>query len=364
MISQLSLHEPSVHLIRTSKGLLGHHTLLKHPPTPATAPAGSPIAPAIPAQPPRRSEVFELRLVDLSEGRIIYEDRTQPGLVPMVWQHVGIALHTDPGRNPTYDFQLMLHGGSAGSARAQGRFHIDNLSLMLNKFVASLTIDPDQPRSPAPPEVQQFLKQYEIRGSLAIEGSAEIPGAGSVEPSRFAARLRLSDGRYRPVPGWPAIQDASMAFEVASATPPATGFAVRISAASGRMGGTRMQSGSAALLLDPQSTRWELKDLRTSLAFAMPVKSEVTLALDGNGTALPKPEWQLNLRADSPIITLPWLELPLTEASLDAALTSDRIELIDDGDSRHGVGNPKPDMVDGQVFSVEVSAPGGQRARR
>src|SRR5690606_9482627 len=119
VIRRLILTDPAIHLIRTPQGLIGQHALVKD-----EAPAPPPAAEA---EAPRYllSQMFELRLVRIGGGRVVYEDRTAAGSVPAVWRNIDVRLETDPTSNPLYRFAFAAGARPAADLVASGTFHID-----------------------------------------------------------------------------------------------------------------------------------------------------------------------------------------------------------------------------------------------
>src|SRR5206468_391015 len=105
------------------------------------------------------------------EGKVIYEDRTLAETKPMLWRHINVAMTTDPTRNPLYDFSFTLGGGKVLDALATGRFDIDDLDVWLKSSRVRILSDPNLPNSPAPPEIQQILQQYDLRGEVIVEAA-------------------------------------------------------------------------------------------------------------------------------------------------------------------------------------------------
>src|SRR5689334_1476957 len=72
VIQNVTIDSPAVHLIQTRNGMIGRGLTKKDQP---------------PEQRKQKlSEMFELRHVDLSDGQVVYEDRTIPNTVPLVWR--------------------------------------------------------------------------------------------------------------------------------------------------------------------------------------------------------------------------------------------------------------------------------------
>ncbi len=324
VISKLRLHEPAVHVIRTSTGFVGHHTLAKGATSRPSETGG-----------PKRSEMFELRLVEIIEGRILYKDRTLTGTVPAIWQHIGLNMTTDPKKNPIYDFTLSLQSGSVATATAAGTFHIDDLELTAKEFAATLTIAADAKRSPAPPEIQRLLQQYEMRGTIKLSGKGQLrPEAAG--PSSFDADISLADCHLRPAPGLPPLDGAAIALRLWTDEHPGL-LNLSINSARATMGSAQLASATARMNADLRATTWAIPQLAAVLHLTGDIEGDVKIRLDGNGTALPQPDGRLNLRADAAHLLLLNQKILVADASLDAIVTPDKIETVIDGASKRGL---------------------------
>ncbi|MGA2500185.1 MAG: hypothetical protein ABSH20_20795, partial [Tepidisphaeraceae bacterium] len=322
VVSKLKLHEPVVHVIRASTGFVGHQTLAKGA---TTGPTGG----------PKRSEMFELRLVEVIEGRIAYKDRTLTGTVATVWQHIGLKMTTDPKKNPLYDFTLTLQSGSVGTATAAGTFHIDDLYLTAREFAATLTIDADATRSPAPPEIQRLLQQYEVRGTIKLSGKGRFcpETAGS---SSFDADISLSNCHLRPAPGLPALENAAIVLQLWTDEHPGV-LNLSVTSAQAAMGPAQLVSATARMSADLRATTWAVPQLSAVLHLTGEAEGDVRIRLDGSGVAVPQPDGRLNLRADAKRLLLLNQKILLADASLDAIITPDKIETVIDGASKLGL---------------------------
>ena len=322
VVSKLILHEPAVHVIRTSTGFVGHHTLAKDA---TTRPTGG----------PKRSEMFELRLVQVLEGRIFYKDRTLTGTVPALWQHISLNVTTDPKKNPLYEYALAFESGSLATATSAGTFHIDDLSLTAREFAATLTIVADAKRSPAPPEVQRLLQQYEMRGTIKLSGKGRLC-PDTIGPSSFDADVSVSDCHVRPAPGVPALENAALVLRVWTDEHPGI-VNLSVTSAQAAMGPIQLVSAIARMNADRGAATWAVPQLEAIVRLTGDFEGDVKIRVDGSGVALPQPDGRLNLRADTARLLLLNQKILLSDASLDATITPDKIETVIDGASKLGL---------------------------
>ena len=180
--------------------------------------------------------MFELRHLALTGGQLVYEDRTDPGAVPVVWKDLDVDLRTAPQSGGVYAYHFTAADGAVTSLDARGTFLLDDLRLKIDACSVRATADPAAATSPLPAGVQRVVRDYQVAGTLAVDVSGEVP---LPDPSAAAltATIDLPDGRAR-LPG---------------ADAPLDRLAVRLTASTGaasRAGGaaTRPATGPAGAL--------------------------------------------------------------------------------------------------------------------
>lgn len=207
VIRRLNLEEVSIHLINTPGGWVGGRTGPPAPPQ-ASGAANRPL-----------SQIFELRQVRFNGASIVYEDRTRPQTVPLVWRGIDLTLNTDPSTNPVYRFDLAARNAPLAELAAAGSFHIDDLDFSIERIAATIRSDPTSVESPAPARLQQILQKHQVRGQLGVTGSARLP-LKQYQHSTFDFSMKLENGsmlipsRRQDAPD--PLEDVSLTLRLAS----------------------------------------------------------------------------------------------------------------------------------------------------
>lgn len=191
VIEELVLHDPAVHLIKTDQGIIGQRGLVK------TENSG--------ASTVKLSDMFQLRHFAIEGGKVLYEDRTQPGRLPLVWQDLQIDLRTEPKTSPVYSFAVTVQNSTLARATVGGTFDLDSLALRIIQFALKVKVDPADTQSPLPGPLCDALRQHGVAGVVSIDGWADVPLTRPAE-SRYAVMVELQ-GAKASVPEWNASLD-------------------------------------------------------------------------------------------------------------------------------------------------------------
>ncbi len=358
-IRKLTFQRPSVHLIKTASGIVGHRTLVRKDVLTTEEEVRQ-----------RLSDMFELRLLAVEGGRIVYEDRTLPQTVPAVWRDIEARLTTAPGTNPIYGFEFSSSSGPLAELKAAGQANIDQLELDVQRFAASLRVDPDQKQSPAPAAIQQAILDNRIAGKLRVAGSAHLP-LRRKRSARYDATIELAEASATPK-GWPGgLESLSMKVRVSTEPPsdgwPATAPSTRpdgagavylaLESLEARAGDNGVMVGGSAVAVDWSNWRWTLGQTRMRLtlgsdrtALPPPLKDAITaadiagvidLTMHGDGqlpsTTAPRPRFSVDIHMSSPRLLVSDRKLVATDIVCDATLTQKGLRLANDGQARRGL---------------------------
>src|SRR5688572_13554037 len=155
VIERIELQQPEVHLVFTEHGLVGSRAL-GHPQT-QPQPAGPQLPPGT-----KLSDMFELRHLAVRGGRIVVDDRTRLGSVPMVWSELNANSDTTPKSHSAYTFELKADHTGVAALSATGSFDLDALHLSLRNADLLVSAGPQHATSGLPAQIQSILRQHQI----------------------------------------------------------------------------------------------------------------------------------------------------------------------------------------------------------
>ena len=178
VVERILLDQPGIHMIKTADGLLGQKLIRSE---------GERSQEEV-----KLSQMFQLRLVSIDEGRIIFEDRTRPDAAPAVWRSIDVRLTTTPTTSPVYAFGFSAVSRPLATVAAAGTFDIDAFYLQAEKLTMEFTAAASHSESPAPAELQRWLADYGVNGHVRLEAKAQVP-LKNLKAARFDARIGLRD---------------------------------------------------------------------------------------------------------------------------------------------------------------------------
>jgi hypothetical protein len=200
------------------------------------------------------SEMLRLRKLRLEGGRVEYD---APGEgPPTVWSNIDIDIDTAQTSPSEYRYALAAQAGSTSQLTAGGAIDVDSLHLNLKNVAMRVRAEPNPSTSPLPAQVQTFLKQYDISGSLEITGAADLPlrelndASGSMTVQLDRASARIPKGNIR-------VDHASLQATLTRA--PCLPIFVTFDEVSAAGGGKHLdiQPGARAKL-DPSDLTWKI----------------------------------------------------------------------------------------------------------
>lgn len=274
VIQNITVHDPEIHLIRTADGLLvGLHALVKpDAPTvqaaqPATRPADTQpgkleIEP--PAEAERKaaraklSDMFELRHFSLKGGRVVYEDRSRPGLPPVVWRDLDVGMETTPRSKAVYGYTLDAAHGDLAKLKSSGSFDLDELLLDVGSLHLDARTSYTQHESPLPARVQRMLRDYRIEGRVVLDADGRFSVRDALS-STFRGTIELRDASgYSPQ--WDVTLDR-LAVKVAVDGQARGGTRVRVEACEAASGDSTARVDKGELVLDAAALTWNVADV-------------------------------------------------------------------------------------------------------
>jgi hypothetical protein len=221
IIETITLESPEIRLIREQRadgttGFRGLVPFVKPSPTDRDLDPDTEGATTL-------SDVLALRRVIVTDASIHYEDRTNPDLEPMQIAGIGFELLVHPEQTPD---GRTLHAldvafGKAPILDISIRSHVDLDTMTAQVDSLSLRTDLAHPEavSALPPELQELIAEYEIRGMLDLAASGLLD-VQNPESSAFQLQADLTDanfasGEYR-LPVASLILDMTLSNMVAS----------------------------------------------------------------------------------------------------------------------------------------------------
>jgi hypothetical protein len=186
-IQKLSLNHPEFRAVSVSgqdSRLVGYSNFLKEPRSAQTS-----------AQPEAKlSDVFEIRLIEVADGLLVYDPRT-PGAKPMEIDQINFRLNVEPiksGETGWYVAEINLERKPVFSTHFTGRVNLDTMVVEAQSLRTSLTLGRDQDHY-LPPQLQTLLKEHEVSGNLVVEASGAMP-VSDWRAANLKAHLTLVGG--------------------------------------------------------------------------------------------------------------------------------------------------------------------------
>jgi hypothetical protein len=187
LIKKLILDHPKINAIaaRRDGKFMGFQNMLKETKPSATEPAQGGT--------PRLSDVFQIVLLEIIEGQVVYESRAS-GQPPMILDAINSRMDVQKDAQGWYKLAAKLDRKPVVGLIASGRLDLDNLVLMLDSL--NLDIDLSQKQySSLPGSIQQMLKEHEVTGSLKLTASGRLP-LGDAAASDLAATLSVDKAHF------------------------------------------------------------------------------------------------------------------------------------------------------------------------
>jgi hypothetical protein len=282
VVEEITVVEPSIHLIRTADGFAGQSGLV-HEQSAQTADTSKPST--------RLSDILRLHHVQIESARIVYEDLTRPTTPAAEWNDLGLVIDTAPRGPADYGFGLWAQTGDLAHLRVEGSFNVDEFTVSAKSFDLQVQANGDQARH-LPPQLQEILKQHRVHGGLQITGSASA--GPKTSQNSCAATIALSGASAYSPEADADFEDLHLTVHISSGV---HGTSIDLSNCAGRAGNITLSvKDGAAVTVDRATHRWSLSNLDAVLD-AVPIGAtgrpsgvrrfnpggsmELTAALDG-----------------------------------------------------------------------------------
>ena len=170
IIERISLKEPLISAVAVepgSKKFVGFSQLIRGASdNAAPGDTGS-------SAPKKLSDVFRMRLVQIIDGKIVYNPRIS-GTVPMTLDKINTLLNIEPAEQGWYKLDTDIARKPVFDLQLKGQLNLD--SFAVKDVDVKLLADLGQDKLDyLPPEIQALLKQYDAKGKLTVEVTGAMP---------------------------------------------------------------------------------------------------------------------------------------------------------------------------------------------
>ncbi len=181
-IKKLILDHPKINAIaaKSDGKFMGFQNMVKKTAQSASRPAQETAA--------RLSEVFQIVLLQIIEGQVVYEVRGS-GQPPMILDAINSRLDVEKDDQGWYKLAATLDRKPVFALNAKGRLDLDNLILAMDSLQLDIELGKDQ-YSKLPGSLQQMLKEHEVTGTLKLTASGRVP-LGNAAACDLAATLAV-----------------------------------------------------------------------------------------------------------------------------------------------------------------------------
>jgi hypothetical protein len=152
--------------------------------------------PAVADTKAKLSDVFDIRLIQIANGLVVYDPRA-PGARPMEIDQINCALSVEPakeGETGWYTLEMELERKPVFATHFAGRVNIDSMVLDVQPLRVALKLGREQDHY-LPPQIQSILKEHEVSGDLVVEASGLLH-AGDWQASTLKAQVTLTGGNF------------------------------------------------------------------------------------------------------------------------------------------------------------------------
>jgi hypothetical protein len=153
-------------------------------------------APAVADTRAKLSDVFEIRLIQIVNGLVVYDPRT-PGAKPMEIDQITCGLNVEPAKGSEtgwYTLEMDLDRKPVFATHFAGRVNIDTRVVDVQPVRVELKLGREQDHY-LPPQIQSILKEHEVSGDLVVEASGSVH-AGDWRASSLKAQVTLAGGNF------------------------------------------------------------------------------------------------------------------------------------------------------------------------
>jgi hypothetical protein len=202
VIERIELNQPLVSVVAVKPGsgeFVGFSHLVKKHTVPAQASTTAPSTSA-PARRNRLSDFLRMRLVQIQNGKILYDPRIA-GTEPMTLDQINTTLKLAPDKDAGWHMlSLAVARDPLFDMSTAGQINLDTFDV--RDFAFKIKADVQQDKLDyLPPQMQKVLRQYDVRGSLYMLVIGEFPlmhpqnGSADVEIRLSGANVTLDQYR-------------------------------------------------------------------------------------------------------------------------------------------------------------------------
>ena len=216
-IKKLTMDHPAINAIAAESDgrFIGFHNLIKktaqdeaepaQPAQSATDATGNDATPSAgqdappPAETPLLSDVFQIVMLEIIEGRVVYDARRtkQP---PLVLDHINSRMDLQKDAQGWYKLAVKASRAPLFRLAVSGRLDLDHLVLALESLEMDIELDANQ-YSTLPGSLQEFLAKHEVTGKAMFSASGRVP-LGDAMASDLTATLSMEKmhfvaGKYK-----------------------------------------------------------------------------------------------------------------------------------------------------------------------
>ena len=137
------------------------------------------------------SDIFELRLVKLNNAKIVYDPRL-PDTEAMMLDGINTELELEDPKGGWHQLSLVLDQTPIIDLDVQGRMHLDDGTLDIGELALKVALSRENDDR-LPPQIQQFLRDHNVRGQLNVNGSTKLSTANPAS-STVDLNVKLVDG--------------------------------------------------------------------------------------------------------------------------------------------------------------------------
>ena len=193
-IKKLILDHPKINAIaaRSDGKFMGFQNMLKERKEGAAKPA---------QEAPRLSDVFQIVLLQIIEGQMVYEARGSPGAPgPMILDGINSRMDVEKDDQGWYKLAATLDRKPVFVLSASGRLDLDHLVLALDSLRLDIELGAQQ-YGKLPGQIQQMLKEHEVAGTLKLAASGRLPlgdpVSGDLAATLSMAKVHFVAGEYK-----------------------------------------------------------------------------------------------------------------------------------------------------------------------
>ena len=186
-IKKLILDHPKINAIaaRSDGKFMGFQNMLKQRKEGGAKPAQE--------EAPRLSDVFQIVLLQIIEGQMVYESRPS-GQPPMILDAINSRMDVEKDDQGWYKLAATLDRKPVFALNASGRLDLDHLVLALDSLQLDIELG-EQQYGKLPGQIQQMLKEHEVAGTLKVAASGRLP-LGDPTSGDLAAMLSMDKVRF------------------------------------------------------------------------------------------------------------------------------------------------------------------------